>query len=265
MKKILLGLIILGIGSQMFTSCSSSNNSLSQFSKRKYLKKQKSNKAIEKDKIERRKNTADYPEDLYAAEELQPEYYLKEEVVETNKLIIPQKRNEENNIGDAHFEKHLLELNSDSLEYNDTIITNSDEIFVCKITSIGNENISYHFDPGSGKKVRRFIPKSRVKYYSSSLKSKYYKKPSSRITSNSEDKKMQPWNYVTIALLILSIPTFGVSAIFAIITAIIALNKIHKFPEKFKGKGWAIILLVLGVLALIFATLVYLYMLAWGM
>lgn len=56
MKKIVFGLLILFIGTQMMTSCSSESNVLSQFSKRKYMKRFKVKDVKYKDVINEREN-----------------------------------------------------------------------------------------------------------------------------------------------------------------------------------------------------------------
>jgi uncharacterized membrane protein YqaE (UPF0057 family) len=52
MRKVILGLIILFVGSQLMVSCSADNTVLSQFSKRKYLKKSKKVKVNYEDEID---------------------------------------------------------------------------------------------------------------------------------------------------------------------------------------------------------------------
>ncbi len=60
MKKILFAFTALFMLSMVFTSCSSDNDVLSQFSKRKYLKKYKSKNVKYEDKIEERENNLAY-------------------------------------------------------------------------------------------------------------------------------------------------------------------------------------------------------------
>tara|TARA_R100000750_G_scaffold43352_1_gene28641 strand:+ start:17313 stop:17945 length:633 start_codon:yes stop_codon:yes gene_type:complete len=62
MKKIIIGLSLIFIGSQMFMSCSSENAVVSQFSKRKYLKNFKENKLNNNDKINQRESTYELAE-----------------------------------------------------------------------------------------------------------------------------------------------------------------------------------------------------------
>ncbi len=57
MKRIIIGLSLIFVGSQLFVSCSSENAVISQFSKRKYLKNFKENKLNNNDKINQRENT----------------------------------------------------------------------------------------------------------------------------------------------------------------------------------------------------------------
>jgi ElaB/YqjD/DUF883 family membrane-anchored ribosome-binding protein len=81
MKKLLLGLMIIGIGSQLLTSCGGSDNMLSQFSKRKYLKKHK----FQKIKIEENSENyaydleSNYLEELVAVEEVAAEETVSQE------------------------------------------------------------------------------------------------------------------------------------------------------------------------------------------
>jgi uncharacterized membrane protein YqaE (UPF0057 family) len=56
MKKVIFGLLVLFIGSQLMTSCSSESNVLSQFSKRKYMKRFKAKDVKYKDVINDREN-----------------------------------------------------------------------------------------------------------------------------------------------------------------------------------------------------------------
>ena len=62
MKKIIIGLSLIFIGSQLFISCSSENAVVSQFSKRKYLKNFKEKKLNNNDKINQRENTYELTE-----------------------------------------------------------------------------------------------------------------------------------------------------------------------------------------------------------
>lgn len=93
MKKIVFGLVILFIASQLFVSCSSENEILSQFSKRKYLKKVKDKNVKYDDKIGELENELAYEEvieekvyepfeaELISSEELTiPSYLLEEDV-----------------------------------------------------------------------------------------------------------------------------------------------------------------------------------------
>jgi hypothetical protein len=56
---------------------------------------------------------------------------------------------------------------------------------------------------------------------------------------------------------ILGFFTVGITSIPAIIFSIIALSKIHKNPDKCKGKGMAIAGLVLGIIDFLLATAVF--------
>jgi hypothetical protein len=87
MRKIIIGLIILGIGSQLLTSCSSSSNHWSQFSKRKYLKNFKvinnenedTNRFYANEQMENSKH-------LLASQEVDPTQFLLDENKEVNYL-----------------------------------------------------------------------------------------------------------------------------------------------------------------------------------
>ncbi|MDT8413252.1 MAG: hypothetical protein RQ875_12365 [Vicingaceae bacterium] len=80
MKKIIIGLSLIFIGSQLFMSCSSENAVVSQFSKRKYLKNFKENKLNNNDKINQRENTYELTEVESTANEeitLKPEFGIR--------------------------------------------------------------------------------------------------------------------------------------------------------------------------------------------
>ena len=113
-------------------------DSLSQFSKRKYLKKQPKQESVEQ--ICQEEPT------VYAGTELNSKDYILEQIPEID------------------VEKAIDYYSTDSLAYNDTIITKSGEVIVCKISSISGPTIFYHFDPKSEKKVRKHIPIANVKY-----------------------------------------------------------------------------------------------------
>ena len=84
MRKTLLGLIILTFGIQLL-SCNSSNNTLSQFSKRKYLKKYKPSKRVKNDATEQKEESRS----LFASKETKPEYFVLDEIeaVDNSKSI----------------------------------------------------------------------------------------------------------------------------------------------------------------------------------
>ncbi|MDG1477307.1 MAG: hypothetical protein P8Q14_09180 [Vicingaceae bacterium] len=91
MKKIIFFLIV----STFLISCGSQNNTLSQFSKRKYLKKYKPSKKVKDDPIntyafEQKEAT----EAVYAAKEVQPKRFVLNEIEEDDyaELILPQKQ-----------------------------------------------------------------------------------------------------------------------------------------------------------------------------
>lgn len=60
MKKIVYSLVSIFIVSQCLVSCSSDNTALSDFSKRKYMKRFKADKTKYEDKVEERKNIVKY-------------------------------------------------------------------------------------------------------------------------------------------------------------------------------------------------------------
>lgn len=60
MKKIVYSLVSIFIVSQCLVSCSSDNTALSDFSKRKYMKRFKADKTKYEDKVEERKNSVKY-------------------------------------------------------------------------------------------------------------------------------------------------------------------------------------------------------------
>ncbi len=91
MKKLLFLLIV----SSVLIACRSQNNTLSQFSKRKYLKRFKSAKKAKEEPL----NTyalkqKEMPDALYAAEEIQPEQFVLNEIEEDDysELVLPQRQ-----------------------------------------------------------------------------------------------------------------------------------------------------------------------------
>ena len=60
MNKILFGLVSLFLASQLFVSCSSESDVMSQFSKRKYLKKFQNKNVNDKDVINKYNDNIDY-------------------------------------------------------------------------------------------------------------------------------------------------------------------------------------------------------------
>lgn len=91
MKKILVGLVSLFLGSMLMVSCSSENEMMSQFSKRKYLKNFKDKNVKHKDVIKEIDNSIDYAvaSDEYASTEIEPtQSSLDEIIVEDNSVMI---------------------------------------------------------------------------------------------------------------------------------------------------------------------------------
>jgi len=93
MKKIIFGLVVLFIGSQLMTSCSSESNVLSQFSKRKYMKRFKAKDLKYNDEINERENNYATKEKVeersYASVEAElTSFTLKEiEALDDSKMI----------------------------------------------------------------------------------------------------------------------------------------------------------------------------------
>lgn len=102
MKKLLFGLVGLFIASQFIVSCSSDNAMLSQFSKRKYLKKQKAKNVKYEDKVGEVKNDLAYndvdKEEVIVASTKEEEVVAKKtivtEEVEVNTIKTTTKRDE---------------------------------------------------------------------------------------------------------------------------------------------------------------------------
>jgi uncharacterized membrane protein YqaE (UPF0057 family) len=110
MKKILFGLIVVFIGSMLFTSCSSENTVLSQFSKRKYLKKYKKEKVRYKDNI-----------DEYQYTDVNP--FVEDAIVSTSEDIVLEEMQELDNAEMLIFqEPSKVELDlekTSSVDYSD--------------------------------------------------------------------------------------------------------------------------------------------------
>ena len=87
MKKIAFRLIILFLGAQLVVSCSSENEVLSQFSKRKYLKKFKKEKVEYKDNIDEYKNIS--AENQYAS--TKNEIKIAETVIQDKEVVTIEK------------------------------------------------------------------------------------------------------------------------------------------------------------------------------
>ena len=91
MKKILFGLMSLFLASQLFVSCSSENDVLSQFSKRKYLQKFDNKNVKQKDVINKYDNNTNeaISEEEYATIAIEPTNFKASEnkVVDDSKTI----------------------------------------------------------------------------------------------------------------------------------------------------------------------------------
>lgn len=104
MKKILFGLIVLFIGSQLMVSCSSESNVLSQFSKRKYMKRFNSKDAKHQYEINKRNNNFEYVEaqdENYASLEMMKTNFdisELEEVDNSNLVELPEEKKAELNL-----------------------------------------------------------------------------------------------------------------------------------------------------------------------
>lgn len=148
MKKIIIGLSLIFIGSQLFMSCSSENAVVSQFSKRKYLKNFKENKLNNNDKINQRENTYELAEvESTANEEITltasttKEINLSTTTTENNELVSAVETSYETTVEKEVFEtlKSKTDYNWDS--YNRSIdfskINDANKVFT-------GENIAQH-------------------------------------------------------------------------------------------------------------------------
>lgn len=91
MRKIIFLLII----SSVLISCRSNNNFRRKFSKRKYLKRFKSSKKIDKDVVNYyTTKPKEEDESIYEAKEINPEHFTLNEIEENDdsELILPQKQ-----------------------------------------------------------------------------------------------------------------------------------------------------------------------------
>ncbi len=83
MKKVIFGILCLFLTSQVFVSCSSESDVLSQFSKRKYMKNFKHKKVKHKDNIDK------YEDDVnYTASVEQFNYQLEEIEAKDNSTMV---------------------------------------------------------------------------------------------------------------------------------------------------------------------------------
>lgn len=100
MKKIVVVVISLFFASQLFVSCSSENDVLSQFSKRKYLKKFDDKNMKQNDIINKYDNniTDVVPEEEYATIAIEPTNFQVsevEEVANSSKVELPTEKTEQ--------------------------------------------------------------------------------------------------------------------------------------------------------------------------
>ncbi len=115
MKKIVVVVISLFFASQLFVSCSSENEILSQFSKRKYLKKFDDKNMKQNDIINKYDNnlTDVAPEEKYATIAIEPtkiQVNETEEVVNSSKVELPTEKIEQL--------KHVQEAIKDYTAFN---------------------------------------------------------------------------------------------------------------------------------------------------
>ena len=98
-KKILFGLVVLFIGTQLMTSCSSESNVLSQFSKRKYMKRFKTKDLKYKDEINERENSFTAVEKVeertYASVEMKPTTFNVAQVdaIDNSSVVVSEIKN----------------------------------------------------------------------------------------------------------------------------------------------------------------------------
>ena len=101
MKNILFALVGLFIASQLFVSCSSDSNVLSQFSKRKYLKKTHDKNINHKNNIDQIDNSIEYSaaSNNYASVELEVvDFTIKEITAIDKSTMIELKENQEEQV-----------------------------------------------------------------------------------------------------------------------------------------------------------------------
>ena len=140
MKKVLFGLVSLFLASQLFVSCSSENDIMSQFSKRKYLKKTKSKNVKYEDNINKHDNQLDYMVnvDEYASSVEPTEYQLDEIEVVDNFNAIELEAEKEVQL---NLIKEVVKDYSDWNKYNRQMnFSNMDVSAINRVTH--NDNIS---------------------------------------------------------------------------------------------------------------------------
>lgn len=137
MKKIIIGLSLIFIGSQLFISCSSENTMMSQFSKRKYLKNFKEQKTTNNDKINQRTNDVELvkvePITNNTVGLLASEKATIQEVSVTNVILENQMVINEKNINNKAYESLKTTTNYNWSNYNRTInfseMTKANQVF----------------------------------------------------------------------------------------------------------------------------------------
>jgi hypothetical protein len=120
MKKILFGLLILAIGSQLLTSCNSSSSVLNQFSKRKYLKSFKATKTKKDDTnslyVNQQKEANNH---ISATKEIDPEYIVLNYAINYDNYEI-QKTDSKNDKYNLNFNKNMdwkSNVNSSNIDF----------------------------------------------------------------------------------------------------------------------------------------------------
>lgn len=195
----------------MLISCGSSNNSLSQFSKRKYLKKFKPSKRIKEEPL----NTYAFEqkeasEALFATKEVESEHFVLEEIEEIDsEILIPKAHHKI-----AQIKRELPKRGYQPIAKYATIDSLSDE------------------DKPAKKAKRKLHPWSVATIVTFGLvlllTGIYFV----------IEKFLLFFALIFLMLLVIN---------WAIGT--IALVKINKFPKKYKGRGWSFIAIVLGIIS----------------
>ena len=180
----------------MLISCGSQNKTLSQFSKRKYLKKYKPSKCIKDGPI----NTYAFeqkeaPEALYAAKEIQPEHFVVNEI--------------------------------EAEDFSELVLPQTQQVYPLRM-------------------VNRIV----LKHQNNRT---IYKKYDDLNEVKNQVKKTHPLVILSAVLLLVFLPG-------AFVVSVIALNKIKKEPEKYKGKGHANFVLFLSLTVMLLFMALFIYM-----